>query len=380
MRSVVALLCLGLAAPAADVRVVEEIVAKVNNEIITRGELERQRRQVEQELKRQGANAAQLKEALEQAQRDALRERIDQLLLVQQSKDLNINVDSEVSKYLAEIQLQQKIAEPEKFQEFLREQTGMTYEDFRQQVKDSMLTRRVIQQEVGSKIVVPRAELQKYYDDHKAEFVREEQVLLREILISTEGKDEAGVAAAEKKAKDIVDRGRRGENFGNMARDNSDAVTARSYGELGAFKRGELRKDIEELVFKQEKGYVTDPIKQPNGFLILKLEERFAAGLQPLEVVESEVMEKLYAPRMQPAVRTYLTRLRQNAYLEIKEGYVDSGAASGKDTTWKDPAQLKPATVTKEEVASQTRRRRLLWLIPIPGTSTTAKAKSSSGN
>jgi len=364
-------------AAQADVKIVEHIVAKVNNEIITQGEMERSRHQIEAELKRQGVSEARLQEAMQEAEKNLLRDRIDQLLLVQRGRDLNVNVDGEVSKYLADLQLQFKISDPDKFQQFVREQTGMPYEDFRQQTKDGILTRRIIQQEVGSRINIPRAEAQKYYEEHKNEFVREEQVFLREIFISTDGKDAAGVAAAEKKAKDLVERGRKKENFGTMARDNSDAATAQNYGELGAFKRGELRKEIEDIVFKEERGYVTDPLRQPNGFLILKVEERYAAGLQPFEAVENEVMERLYAPRMQPAVRAFLTRLRQDAFLEIREGHVDSGAAPGKDTAWRDPAEFKPETVTKEEVAAQTRRRRLLWLIPVPGSSTTGKTQSS---
>jgi len=361
-------------AAAADVRVVEEIIAKVNNEIITRGELERSRKQLEESLRRQGATPAQIKQALEEADRNALREKIDQLLLLQRARDLNINVDSEVSRYLAEIQSQQRIADPDKFAEFIREQTGLTYEDFRQQVKDSFLTRRVIQQEVASKIVIPRSEVQKYYDEHKEEFIRDEQVLLREILISTQGKDAAGIAAAEKKARELVERARQGENFGNLARDNSDAETARNYGELGAFKRGELRKDIEDIVFNQDRGYVTDPIRVDAGFLVLKVEARSTKGLQPLEMVESEIMEKLYQPRMEPALRAYLTKLRMDAFLEIKPGWVDTGAAPGKDTTWTDPAQIKPETVTKEEVAARTRRRRLLALMPVPRSQISAGA------
>jgi hypothetical protein len=78
-------------------------------------------------------------------------------------------------------------------------------------------------------------------------------------------------------------------------------------------------------------------------------------------------------PRMQPAVRTYLTKLRQDAFLEIRVGYVDTGAAPGKDTSWKDPAKLVPATVTKQEVISRIRRRRLLWMVPVPGTKVRVK-------
>ena len=365
------------AAQSPDLKLVEQIVAKVNNEIITQGEVARSRRQLEAELKRQALSGAKLEQTLKEAEKDFLRERIDQLLLVQKARDLNVNVDSEVSKYLAELQLQFKISDPDKLQEFVREQSGLPFEDFRQQTKDGFLTRRVIQQEVGSKINVSRAEAQKYFEEHKNEFVREEQVLLREIFVSTEGKDAAGVAAAEKKAKELVERARKKENFGNLARDNSDAATAPNYGELGAFKRGDLRKDIEEIVFKQSRSYVTDPIRQPNGFLILRVEDHYEAGLQPFELVENEVMGRLFEPRMQPAVRAYLTKLRLDAFLEIRSGWVDSGAPAGKDTAWKDPAQFKPQTVTKEEVASRIRRRRLLWLIPMPFTKTAVRTRSS---
>ena len=90
----------------------------------------------------------------------------------------------------------------------------------------------------------------------------------------------------------------------------------------------------------------------PNGFEILKIEERYEAGQAPLADVENEIMEKLSMPQMQPKVRELLTKLREDAFLEIRAGYVDSGAAPNKDTAWKDPAQLKPETTTKEEVAS----------------------------
>ena len=101
------------------------------------------------------------------------------------------------------------------------------------------------------------------------------------------------------------------------------------------------------------------------------MEEKHKAGQASLEEVEQDIMNELIQPKFQPQVREFLTKLRYESFLEIKPGYVDSGAAEGKNTAWTDPAQLKPETVTKEEVASQTRNRRLLWMVPIPGTSTT---------
>jgi parvulin-like peptidyl-prolyl isomerase len=361
---------------ADDPKVVEDIIAKVNGDIITRGEVERTRTQLEAELKQRGGRGEELAAAVKEREKDFLRDRIDQLLLVQKGKELSINIDSEVSKHMADLQLQSKVVDTDKFQEWIREQTGMTFEDFKAETRNGMLTQRVISQEVSSKVNIPRPELQKYYDDHKDEFKREERVYLREILVSTEGKDAKGIAVAEKKAKDLSARARKGEKFPEMARDNSDAATAQQGGDVGWSKKGELAKTLEDIVFAQQRNWVSDPVKMPNGFLILKVEEHQKAGLATFEEVEREIMDKVMMPRLQPKVRDYLTSLRLRAFLEIKEGYVDSGAASGKQTRWSDPAQLKPETVTKEEVAANPPRKRLLWAFPIPGGGLPPKAKN----
>jgi peptidyl-prolyl cis-trans isomerase SurA len=335
--------------------------------------LDRTRRHMEGELKARGAQGAALDQAMQEHSKDILRERIDQLLLVQKGKEIGINVESEVSKWMAELQDKSGIVDTDKFQSYIREQTGMSFEDYKSDIRNGILTQRVVRQEVGRQITIPRAELEKYYNEHKSEFMREDRVFLRQILISTEGKDAAGIAAAEKKVRDIAARAKKGEKFHELAKQYSDdTATKQNYGELGGFKRGELNKQIEPLVFNGDRGFVTDPIRVSNGWVILKVEEKHKAGQASLEEVENEVMERLYTPKFTPQVRTYLTQLRNDAFLEIKPGFVDTGAAEGKDTAWTDPAQLKPETVTKEEVQNQTRRRRLLWMIPIPGTQTSA--------
>ena len=198
------------AALAADIAVVELIVAKVNNEIVTRTERERSRRQIEAELRQQGLRDAQLASALEARSQNILRDRIDTMLLVHKAKELNVNVESEISKYFADWQRKEKIADPEKFQQKVREQTGMPFEDVKSEVRNGMMTQRVVRQEVGGRINPPTAEIEKYYNDHKDEFVREERVFLRELLVSTEGKDPSQLAALEQKAKDLSARAQRG--------------------------------------------------------------------------------------------------------------------------------------------------------------------------
>lgn len=365
-------------AMAADVAVVEEIIAKVNGDIITRGEIERQRKLMETEMRSRapkGMPAAQLNEVIAERQKDVLRDKIDNLLLINRGKELNINVDSEVTKYIADLQRQTKIADQEKFAAMVREQTGSTFEDWKSEMRNSMLTQRVVRQEVGSKINITKDEIRKYYDEHKADFVRQEQIFLREILLVTENKTPAEQAAIEKKAKDLVARARKGERFAELARDNSEAESAQNFGDIGGFKKEDLADIVRNATWEQPKGFVTDPIKVQRGWLIFRVEEKYQAGQAALEEVENEIMGRLYEPRMGPAMRKYLTELRLNAFLEIREGWMDSSAAPGKSTKWTDPAQLKPETISKQELDAQTRRKRLLWMVPIPGTKTSVAKK-----
>src|SRR5437763_7341496 len=155
----------------------------------------------------------------------------------------------------------------------------MIYEDYRDKLKRQMLSQRFIGQEVGYRMNIPEADKRKYYEEHKADFVRQEQVYLSQILISTEGKTPEQVANAEKKAKDIVARARKGEKFSELAQANSDdPETARNGGQLPPRQRGMSLKAIDDIVFAQKKGYVTDPIKVPTGFVILRIDERYEAG------------------------------------------------------------------------------------------------------
>jgi peptidyl-prolyl cis-trans isomerase SurA len=367
------------AAVASDVKVVEQIVAKVNGDIITTGELVRARMDVEAAARQQGLSGAQLETSIKEREPNLLRDRVDNLLLVQKAKELGINVESELSKQLADMQRQAKITDRDKFQELVTRETAMPFDDFRQQLRERLLTQRLMQQEVGSKINIPRAELQKYYDDHKDEFIRKDRVFLSQIVVSTDGKDPKEIPALEKKAKSLVERARQGERFADLVRDNSDDPEgASSGGQLPAIDTADLNPQLKDIVTKQAKGYVTDALPVRGGFLIFKIEEKHTAGLASFEEVENEIMGKLWGPRFETASRPYLTELRAQAFLEIREGYIDSGAAPGKETKWMDPAQLKPETVTKEEVALRVRRRRLLWLAPLPGTKTNDTSTSAS--
>ncbi len=372
--------CLAFAAdiPPATPIVVDQIVAKVNGDIVSQDEMQRMIRERTQELKAQGASGSQLQHAIEDSEKNLLRDRIDQLLLVQKGKELNINVDSEISKYMASLRRQSGLTDEEKFRDYVRQQSGMSYEDFQAEAKNSALTREVISSEVGRHIHIADKEIEAYYNAHQKDFIRDEKVYLSEILISTQGKDAAQIAAAEKKANQLADDATKGQRFPDLARDNSDAATAKDGGSLGGYKKDDLSKDIVAAVWSLPKGAVTKPIKLATGFEIFKVDDHTKQGLAPLADIKPEIESLLYGPKMQPKVREYLTSLRLEAFLQVKPGFVDTGAAPGMDTRWQDPAVLKPETVKKADVEQKQRMKRLLWTIPVPGTAVDVNGKSSS--
>jgi peptidyl-prolyl cis-trans isomerase SurA len=377
------------AAFAAEVKIIEEIAVKVNGDIITQGDLRERDRNIRQGIQQQEhLSGPALDAAVAQQSKDMLCKMIDERLLVQKARDLDIKVDAEVTRRMAEFQLESGLSDPDKFHEWIREQTGLTFEDFKQRTTDSYLTNQLVRSEISSHIVVPEEDARKYYEAHKAEFVKKDQVFLSQLEIVTQGKTPEQIAAAEKKAQDLVARARRGDKFSELVIANSDdPETSRTGGQLPPMEKGMLRKEVEEIVFnpKNPKGYVTDPIKIDGGILILRIEDRTEAGQASFDEAKEQIQEFLARPRMEPKYREYLNKLRAAAFLEIKDGYVDSGAVPGKDTRWHEVVGLKPETTTKEEVAAHRKRKKFLGVIPhgtvAPGTKETTPSKAySSGS
>jgi parvulin-like peptidyl-prolyl isomerase len=372
----------GTAAFAADVRVVEEIAVKVNGDIITRGDLAEHRVILRQQIQQQEhLTGPALDRAVDEQAKDMLREMIDERLFVQKAKELDIKVDADVNKYFSSVQVRSGFADPDKFHDWIHEQTGMSWEDFRQKTVDQYMVQRLVGSEVQSKINVPQDAMQKYYEAHKTDFVRKDEVFLSQILVSTEGKSAEQVALAEKKAQDLANRARHGEKFSDLARANSDdPETSKEGGQIPPRERGMMAKELDEKAFSLPKGSVLDPVKTPQGFFILRIDDRFDAGQESFDESKEEIQSILARPLMEPKLREFATKLRQQAFLEIKDGYVDTGAAPGKDTRWHEVVGLKPETTTKEEVAAHRRRPKFLGLIPhgsvAPGTKETSGSES----
>jgi peptidyl-prolyl cis-trans isomerase SurA len=218
-------------------------------------------------------------------------------------------------------------------------------------LRDRLLTQDVIRQEVGSRITVDHAEVQKYYDDHKAEFVRPEQIALGEIFFNTEGKTPEEIAAIKKKADDILKKLKEGADFSELAKRHSEGATASEGGELGTYEPGQLSKQIDDVVFKMQRDQITDIIQTDKGLEILKVYQHYDAGQQPLDKVEGEINNKLFNEKMEPTLRQYLAELREESYVVVKPGYVDTAAvATGGDSIQEiSPTADTPASKSKKK-------------------------------
>ncbi len=322
--------------------VVEEIIARVNNQIITRAEYLRSKDQLKQEAQQQDpANADKI---VAEKDKDVLRDLIDQQLLLEKGKDLGITADTEVIKRLDEMRKEMKLESMEDLEKAAQSQ-GISFEDFKQNLKNQIITQQVISKEVGSRMSISKEELQAFYDAHKSQMEQPEQVRLSELLVSTEKKDPATpeaqqVAAAQAKADDLLAQIRKGAAFDEIAKKNSDGPTAAQGGDLGYFKRATLAKELEDKTFAMKPGEVSDVIRTKQGFVILKVTEHQQAGVPPLGQIEGRVQDAIYMQKLQPALRAYLQKLREDAYIKIAGGYVDTGASPNQtapiETTAKD--------------------------------------------
>jgi peptidyl-prolyl cis-trans isomerase SurA len=307
--------------------VVEEVIARVNNEVITRSDLERARNELRQEAQQDCPKCApeEINQKVASEGKDLLRDLIDNSLLVQRGKDSGVNVEPDVIKRLDEIRIQNNIPSMEELETQI-DKSGVSFEDFKNNIRNQLLQQEVIRHEVGSKIILDHAQVQEYYNEHKSEFVRPELVTLREIFVSTEGKPESEKPALRKKADDLLQRVKSGEDFGELAKHFSDGSTAKQGGDLGRFEHGQLASNIEQAVFGLQRLQTTDVIPTKTGFLILQVGEHYAAGQQPQDKVENEIMDKLYNERLRPTLRTYLETLREDSYVMVKPGYIDTAA------------------------------------------------------
>jgi peptidyl-prolyl cis-trans isomerase SurA len=331
--------------------VVEFPIVRVNDRLIDKSDYER----AQQQLLDDSAHAQQplTAEQMAQEQKDLLRDMIDQQLLLSRGKDLDINADADTIRQLDEIRKQNKLDSMEELEKAVREQ-GISYEDFKENIKNRIITQQVVGQEVGRRLTLSAKEEQAYYEAHKADYVQPEQVRLSEILIPTaEDANDEQVQLAKAKADQAVAQLKAGAKFEDLVKQYSSAQALDDSGDLGQFTHGQLAQVLEDQTFSLKPGEFTAPIRTRQGYVVLKVTEHTPAGTLPLSAVDEQVKQAIYEEALKPAVREYLTGLREKAYIDIAPGYVDTGASVKETkpvfTTYSAPTIKKKETKARLE-------------------------------
>lgn len=332
---------------ASSGEIIEQVLVKVNGDIITKTDLEA--RQIAA-LRERGVKAdavtndAQLREQLLEVTPVILVNTIDELLLVQLGKEKGYRLsDEQFKSWLDNLRKEQNLQDDAKFQAALK-QEGWNVEDLRKNVERQFMLSRVQQDEIGSKLQITEEEARQYYLAHKDEFVEPATVTLREIFIETPAAVQGGQAGvnvaqddeAQKEAEAAHKRVTSGEDFGKVAAEVSDSGSKANGGLIGPFNMADVSEALRKQIETMKPGDITQPLRAGKGFQILKLETLKGSAVQPFESVRDLVADKVYQARQQAEMRKFLARIRSQAIIEWKnqdlrkmyEARIASAAAS----------------------------------------------------
>jgi peptidyl-prolyl cis-trans isomerase SurA len=295
-------------------KVLEKIVARVNDDIITLTDYNNELARMRAELSRM-YQGEELEKEYEKLKDNALENIIQNKLLVQKAKEMGFagKIDLEVSSYVESFRKQNNIPDVKSLERALA-QAGMSMSQWREEIKNSILQEALIGTFVQSKVVTTDEEIQKYYEGHKKEFAKPAEVEVSEIIFYLEGNKESDVQA---KAEATVQRLKNGEDFAEVAKKVSEGPTAKQGGNIGGFKYGTMAPDIQKAVFSISAGQYTSALKTKFGFQILKVNSKKEAEFIPLDEVKKNIQSKIYYDKYRPLLERFLKEVRDESFVEI---------------------------------------------------------------
>ena len=294
---------------------VTSIVAVVNDDIITSWEVN----QAMQPLIREAEKKAPLSdEARRELRANVIAMLIDKKLAEQKIKELNIKVtDDELRQSIEDVKKQNKLTQ-EALVAALAAQ-GITYEQYRSQLRDQLERLRLVSQEVKSKIQVSEQEMMDYYWANKSLFTEDESFRARHIFIKIpKNATDEQLNALNAKVEAIWKETQGPADFAALAGKYTEDATAKDGGSLGVFKKGDMQGEFVLVLEQLNPGEVSGVIKTPSGFHIVKLEERIPGRVKSFEEVKSDIEERLYKKKSDERFNQWLAEMKMEATIEIR--------------------------------------------------------------
>lgn len=306
--------------------VVDEVIAQVNEGVITLSMLKREMRERIEELKQNGMTEQQATENVNKNQAQMIVTLINGQILLQKGKELDLSdeVEAAVNRRMLEIAKTQNITSMEKLEEAMKA-SGIDPATIRATMRTEMTKQAVVEREVDAKIYYGPTidDLKKYFEAHKDQFRKPESVKLSEIFLSLAGKPEAEVKA---RAEQIVKQARGGADFGTLATTYSEResggvrVAVQTKGDVGLFEVPALRPDLGAAIKTLKSGGISDPLRSDEGYQILRVDVRNAGSEVPT-FNEARVREAITAERIPKEREAYIQNLRNDAYIKLAESY-----------------------------------------------------------
>jgi peptidyl-prolyl cis-trans isomerase SurA len=326
----VILLAVAVAAPSA--QIIEQVLVKVNGEIITKTDLEARQisalRQRNPNFRPDSDTA--LQKALAEVTPQIIVEAVDEMLMIQRGKELGYTMGAEQFNNIVEnIKKENKIESDEALQAALK-QEGMTMADLRRQLERTMLVQRVQQTEIMQKLQVTDTEMKAYYEAHKNEFTTVPQITLREITVAVpvtkQGVNVAQDDEAKAKAEEVRAKIVAGEPFARLAADYSDSGSKANGGLVGPLSKSDLSDELQKAIAGMKTGDVTPVLRTPRGYQIIKIETLQDTTIKPYDEARNEIADKIANEKRQGEFQKFIARLRAEAIIdwkndEIKKAY-----------------------------------------------------------
>ena len=298
--------------------VLDEIVAKVNEEIITLNDVEGELSVLKAGLQRIEDQEDRAKR-FEVEKRATLRGMIESRLMMQKAEEMGIgaNADVEVSAYLDYMRKEAGIPNMEVFDQVLRRQ-GSSLKDLRRISRQKYIAETLIYQLVYSRLTVMTPEIEEFYNENLERFTEPAEVELAEILFLTEGKDKATVRS---KAEKILSQLKVGRPFEELAKESSEGPSASKGGAIGTFKRGSMSEAMEAVAFSLKAGAFSEIVEAEYGYQIIKILSLKPARKKALEEVRGEIQNEVHHKKGQPQVQKFLEELRRESYIYVAPEY-----------------------------------------------------------
>jgi peptidyl-prolyl cis-trans isomerase SurA len=303
--------------------VIDSCVAIVNNEVITLSEVNEAGKLMFQRIAEE-APSDQLAPALKQARKTIIEKLINKKLLLAQAAAMNISIsDKEVDRALEQILTRNKTSKKQFTAELAK--LGMNEQQYRENLREQILSSKLINYEVRSKVVIPESQIVDYYDQHYTEQVQEGGYYILQLGITHDGKGmpsdpAAADKVARKKAERVLSMARSGHDFKKLARQYSGLPSAVDGGDIGTFQKDEMAGYMRDAVTQLKPGEISPVIKSPNGYMIFKLlssQEGEIITKVPYESVKEEIRDTLYQQEMQKRYKSWLDEIRSQAYVKI---------------------------------------------------------------